>query len=231
MRTKLCVALDLPTKEENLALAKSLKPLEGITLKVGLRSFIRDGKDFVKALKDLGFSIFLDLKLYDIPNTMNDALKECIKLDIDFLSVHASSGKVALNLLTNTIKEQKSKLSLVSISILTSFDERGCFEIYNKDIKQSVSTLALLTKECDVPAIVCSPHEIELVKERASGLFIITPGIRLQNSSETKDDQKRVLTPLNAKRLGSDMIVVGRPIYKAKHPIEVASQILKDLSL
>ncbi|PAF44938.1 orotidine-5'-phosphate decarboxylase [Helicobacter sp. 11S02629-2] len=228
MKTKLCIALDLPSKEENLSLAKSLKTLGNITLKVGLRSFIRDGKDFVCELKSLGFSIFLDLKLYDIPNTMNDALKECIKLDVDFLSVHASSGRAALSLLTNTVKEQKSNLNLVAISVLTSFDEKTFLEVYNTDIKQGTSKLATLAKDCNLPAIVCSPHEIELVKAKTPGLFIITPGIRLE---EAKDDQKRVLTPLAARRLGSDMIVVGRPIYKASNPLEVASKILKELSL
>ena len=225
---QLCAALDLPSKKENLALASELKDFD-IWLKVGLRSYIRDGKDFLYELKDINpnFKIFLDLKLYDIPNTMADAAESIASLPIDMFNVHASSGKEAMKTVMQRLGLGKRPIVL-AVTALTSFDEESFQNVYDKPIKEKAGQFAKDAHDCGLDGVVCSVHESQDIKSLTSKNFItLTPGIRPAGSSS--DDQKRIATPEIAKENLVDFIVVGRPIYKSSNPKEEAAKILKSI--
>lgn len=228
---KLVIALDMPTHNKNLRLIECLSSLEAqqkrnIWLKVGLRSFIRDGIKIIESIKKYQtFNIFLDLKLYDIPNTMLDSLKEISKLDIDMITIHASSGKEAMKALAEYKKTNKSPL-ILAVSALTSFDEATFSQIYNAPLKNHTKKLATLAYECGLDGIVCSCNEVEMIKAYTEKKFIaLTPAIR--PFSENSFDQKRVADIAMAKAVGSDFIVIGRPIYQAKDPLTTTKKILE----
>lgn len=226
---KLCIALDMPTKQQNIALVHEIKshfPHEEIWLKVGLSSFIRDGKNFIYSLQNLGFRIFLDLKLYDIPNTMIHAIKECQNLGVDMITIHASCGMEAMREIMQYNDKTRFSTSIIAVSALTSFDNNGFQQIYNVPLQYGIRQFAKFIYQCNIHGLVCSIQDLPIVKEVSTSLFTVTPGIRLQKS---QDDQKRVATVKKAKNLGSDMIVVGRPIYNAINKKEIIQQILLDM--
>ena len=143
---KLCIALDLPTKEENLNLAKEISGIsDDIWLKVGFRSYIRDGKEFISDLQKLGFKIFLDLKLYDIPNTMADASEEIAKMGVDMFNIHASAGRVAMRAIMDRLSNYPKRPLILAVTALTSFDEAGFEEIYEKPIAQKAEEFAKMS--------------------------------------------------------------------------------------
>jgi orotidine-5'-phosphate decarboxylase len=225
---KLCIALDLPTKEENLALAKSIKISDDIWLKVGFRSYIRDGKDFIDELKKLGFKIFLDLKLYDIPNTMADAAEEIAKMGVDMFNIHASAGRVAMQTVMDRINKYENRPLVLAVTVLTSFDEATFEEIYEASIGLKAEQLAKMSYEAGLDGVVCSAFESIDIKNITNDKFItLTPGIR--PFGEDAGDQKRVADIKFAKNAKVDFIVVGRPIYKASNPKEVVEKILKEI--
>ncbi|MDD6055175.1 MAG: orotidine-5'-phosphate decarboxylase [Helicobacteraceae bacterium] len=227
---ELCIALDLPTKNENLELLKKLDSTKNIWLKVGLRSFIRDGVDFLKQIKqiDSKFKIFLDLKLYDIPNTMIDSIGEIVQLNVDMLTIHASSGREAMSAVMESLKNVKNAPLVMAVTALTSFDKQGFQEIYNAELESQVLDFAKMAKECGVNGVVCSCVESLAIKEQNGSNFLtLTPGIR--PFGEDSNDQKRVATLEIAKQAKSDFIVVGRPIYKAQNPSEIVKRILQNL--
>lgn len=225
---QLCVALDLPLKKDNLNLVKELKELD-IWLKVGLRSYIRDGNEFLYELKEINpdFKIFLDLKLYDIPNTMADSAESIAGLPIDMFNIHASSGKEAMKAVMQRLQSKKRPLVL-AVTALTSFDEESFAGIYGESIEKKANRFAKDSFECGLDGVVCSVHESKQIKEITSNSFItLTPGIRLEDNSA--DDQKRVATPAVAKENLSDFIVVGRPIYNSPNPKKVAEKIISSI--
>ena len=226
---KLCIALDLPTKEENLNLAKSISGIsDDIWLKVGFRSYIRDGYPFIKELQNLGFKIFLDLKLYDIPNTMADAAEEIAKMGVDMFNIHASSGKIAMKTVMDRLNKFEKRPLVLAVTVLTSFDEETFEEIYEKPILQKATEFAKMSYEFGLDGVVCSAFESLDIKDITNDNFItLTPGIR--PFGEDKGDQKRVADIEFAKKAKVDFIVVGRPIYKADNPKEVLQKILKEL--
>jgi orotidine-5'-phosphate decarboxylase len=226
---KLCVALDMPTYEQNLSLARQLQPYN-IWLKVGFRSYIRDGKRIIDELKKINpdFKIFLDLKLYDIPNTMADAAQEISKLGIDMFNVHASSGKIAMKMVTDRLKDVKSPPIVLAVTALTSFDDANFTEIYEKPIKEKALQFAKDTYESGINGVVCSAHESKMIKQNTDTNFLtLTPGIR--PFGENSGDQKRVADIEMAKEELVDFIVVGRPIYKADDPRAVVQRILSNI--
>ena len=226
---KLCIALDNPSKKENLRLAEELKEYANdIWLKVGFRSFIRDGREFIEELKKLDYNIFLDLKLYDIPNTMADAAEEIAKMDVDMFNVHASAGKRAMKEVMNRLSKLKKRPLVLAVTALTSFDEEEFRNIYNSSIEEKAIEFAKDTFEAGLDGVVCSVWESLEIKNNTHENFItLTPGIR--PFSEEAEDQRRVADIKKAKENKSDFIVIGRPIYKSKNPKEVVEQILKEL--
>ncbi|MBL0687742.1 MAG: orotidine-5'-phosphate decarboxylase [Sulfurospirillum sp.] len=226
---KLCVALDLPTAKENLNLAKMLKN-ENIWLKVGLRSYIRDGNFFIEELKQIStnFKLFLDLKIYDIPNTMADASESIAKLGVDMFNIHASSGKKAMVTVMNRLSQIKSPPMVLAVTALTSFDETSFSAVYEKSIEKKATQFAIDAYQSGLNGVVCSVYESRVIKEKTTQNFLtLTPGIR--PFGEETQDQKRVGTLKTAKDEMSDFIVVGRPIYEANDPLGITKRILENI--
>lgn len=227
---KLCISLDLPTAKENLELVEQIKDFD-VWLKVGFRSFIRDGKKFLEDLKAINpnFKIFLDLKLYDIPNTMADAAQEIANFGIvDMFNVHASSGVEAMKTVMDRIKDIPNKPLVLAVTALTSFDNDSFKAIYNEDINTKATQFAIDTFESGVDGVVCSAYESFDIKNNTSKEFItLCPGIR--PFGEESGDQKRVADISFAKENLVDFIVVGRPIYKSENPKKVVEEILKNI--
>lgn len=227
---ELCVALDLPSAEENLSLAESLKSYN-IWMKVGFRSYIRDGKPFIEALKKINpdFKIFLDLKLYDIPNTMADAAEEIAKIGVDMFNIHASAGPVAMKTVMERLSSYENRPLVLAVTALTSFDEENFQAIYEKSIDEKAEQFAKMSYENGLDGVVCSTFESRAIKEATSDEFLtLCPGIR--PFGEDAGDQQRVATLELANREGVDYPVVGRPIYKESNPQAKVEQILEVIS-
>ena len=226
---ELCVALDLPTKEENLELIEKIKAYD-VWLKVGLRTYIRDGEDFLKAIKKINpdFKIFLDLKLYDIPNTMADAAESIMGLDVDMFNVHASAGKRAMGEVMSRLNTYDKRPIVLAVTALTSFSEEEFGAVYEKSIATKADQFAKDAMDSGLDGVVCSAFESESIKKITSKEFMtLTPGIR--PFGEDAGDQKRVADVAFAKSALVDFIVVGRPIYKDANPAEVVKKILEQI--
>jgi len=223
---KLCVSLDLKNKKENLKLAKELKG-HNVWLKVGFKSFISSGKKLLNELKDINpdFKIFLDLKLYDIPNTMAEAAQKICKLPIDMFNVHASSGFEAMDLVKRSVQAEKSNPLILAVTALTSFDNTSFRQIYNQDLALQTRYFAELAFRARLDGVVCSAFESFDIKEHTSKTFLsLCPGIR--PFKENNADQKRVADLNLAKKEEADFIVIGRPIYESKSPKDTVEKIL-----
>jgi orotidine-5'-phosphate decarboxylase len=227
LNMKLCVALDLPSAKENLELAELLKDYD-IWMKVGFRAYIRDGKPFIEELKKINpnFKIFLDLKLYDIPNTMADAAEEIAKLGVDMFNIHASAGVVAMKTVMSRLSTYENRPLVLAVTALTSFDEENFQMVYEKDIAQKAEQFAKMSYENGLDGVVSSTFESRAIKEATSKEFLtLCPGIR--PFGEDAGDQKRVATLNLANEEGVDFPVIGRPIYKDSNPKQKVEEILK----
>ncbi len=193
-----------------------------IGYKFGLEFFFsKDGRKFISGLKNQ--TIFLDLKLNDIPNTVVSAMKSLKNLKVSYLTVHLSSGSSALKIL----KKESKNIKIVGVTTLTSLNNKDLKEIgYNKKVNELVKHQAKLATKAKLDAIVCSGHEIRSVR-KVFRKEIITPGIKIQN---TKNDQKRVMRPIDAFAAGSDWLVIGRSITSGniKKNIKNLLKILED---
>ena len=226
---ELCVALDLPTMKENLELVEKIKAYD-IWLKVGFRSYIRDGSAFIEAIKTINpdFKIFLDLKLYDIPNTMADAAESIMRLGVDMFNVHASAGKKAMTTVMERLRPYEKRPLVLAVTALTSFDEEGFQAVYGQNIASKADQFAKDTYDSGMDGVVCSPFESASIKAVTSDAFVtLTPGIR--PFGEDAGDQQRVATIETAHTEKVDFIVVGRPIYKAEDPASVVEKIIHKL--
>jgi len=226
---QLCVALDLPTKQENLDLIHKIKEYP-IWLKVGLRSYIRDGEEFLKDIKKINpdFKIFLDLKLYDIPNTMADAAESIMGLGVDMFNVHASAGKRAMQEVMQRLKKYENRPIVLAVTALTSFSDDEFSEVYSASIAIKADQFAKDAYESGLDGVVCSAYESLSIKNITSSEFMtLTPGIR--PFGEDAGDQQRVADVAYAKSADVDFIVVGRPIYKSDNPALVVAKILQTL--
>ena len=224
---ELCVALDLPSAKENLALAESLKGYD-VWMKVGFRAYIRDGKEFIVALKAINpdFKIFLDLKLYDIPNTMADTAEEVAKLGVDMFNIHASAGSVAMKTVMERLASYEKRPLVLAVTALTSFNEENFQEVYEKGINEKAEQFAKMSYKNGLDGVVCSAYESRAIKNATSEKFLtLCPGIR--PFGEVAGDQERVATLKVANVEGVDYPVVGRPIYKDENPKAKVEEILK----
>jgi len=228
-REALIVALDVEDLQKVRQIVRSLSPSVRF-YKVGLRLFTREGPEVVRWLKRKGFKVFLDLKFHDIPNTVGQAVESACRLGVDFLTVHALGGEEMMRAAMESARAASKKLKktqpkIFAVTLLTSHHRLAPLGIPGS-VKNGVLRLAELARKSGVDGLVCSPEEVrELKKRYGKSLRLITPGIRLD--SQGKDDQKRTATPKLALSLGSDYLVVGRPILKALHPREVAENFLK----
>ena len=226
---ELCVALDLPTAKENLDLINKIKE-HNVWLKVGLRTYIRDGEEFLKAIKQINpdFKIFLDLKLYDIPNTMADSAESIMGLGVDMFNVHASAGKRAMSTVMQRLASYDKRPIVLAVTALTSFTDEEFKKVYEKDIASKADQFAKDAMESGLDGVVCSAFESESIKNITNDAFMtLTPGIR--PFGEDSGDQKRVADVSFAKEAKVDFIVVGRPIYQAQNPSEIVSKILEQI--
>ncbi len=226
---KLCVALDLPTAKENLDLVRVLRS-EDIWLKVGLRAYIRDGKSFLEEIKIINpnFKLFLDLKIYDIPNTMADAAQSMAELGVDMFNLHASSGKEAMIAVMDRLSGIENQPIVLAVTALTSFDETSFGVVYGESIEKKASQFALEAYESGLNGVVCSVYESRIIKSKTTQNFLtLTPGIR--PFGEETQDQKRVADLTLAKEEMSDFIVVGRPVYHSSDPLGITKKIIENI--
>ena len=223
------IACDFKSKKETLEfldLFKEEKPF----LKIGMELFYAEGPEIIKEIKRRGHKIFLDLKLHDIPNTVEKAMRSLSNLEIDMCNVHAAGTidmmKAGLKGLT---KEDGTRPLLIAVTQLTSTSEERMQNelLINKPIDEVVIKYAKNTKEAGLDGVVCSPLEAGMVKENCGKDFLcITPGVRFE--TDEVGDQVRITTPKKAKEIGSDYIVVGRPITKAVNPVEAYRKCVQD---
>lgn len=199
-------------------------------LKIGMELYYAAGPEIVKELKKRGFKIFLDLKLHDIPNTVKKAMKVLSNLDVDMVNVHAAGTiemmKAAKEGLT---REDGTRPLLIAVTQLTSTSEQAMRQqlLIDASINDTIAKYAQNAKEAGLDGVVCSPLEAELVKKACGNDFMtVTPGIRFADSS--KDDQVRITDPARAREIGSDYIVVGRPITAAEDPVVAYKRCVHD---
>ena len=221
------IACDFKNKEE---LFKFLVPFKGLNpfLKIGMEIFYKEGPELVKELKKQGCKIFLDLKLHDIPNTVESAMRNLSELGVEIVNCHAAGGVEMMRAARRGLDftEEGKKSELIAVTQLTSISQETLESelLINRPLNEVVKAYALNAKTAGLQGVVCSPLEAPIIKEL--GLISVTPGIRFADNS--KDDQKRVATPDYAKELGSTYIVVGRAITGAEDPVAAYNRCIKE---
>ncbi|MFR9281213.1 MAG: orotidine-5'-phosphate decarboxylase [Peptoniphilus lacrimalis] len=226
----LIIAMDFPSKEKADEFLVNFKG-QKLFLKIGMELFYKEGPQIVKEYKKLGHKIFLDLKLHDIPNTVKSATKSLIDLDVDMINFHISGGFNMLKEANEVIINSNKNIIALGVTMLTSNDENIMHEEIKIDNNLSLNDVILsyanLAKNAGLQGIVCSALEVPKIKENLGDNFVtVTPGIRPKSSQS--DDQKRVVSPSDARNLGSDYIVVGRPITKSENPLDAYRKIKKE---
>lgn len=193
--------------------------------------FTAYGPDYVREVAGLGFNVFLDLKLHDIPNTVAKAVESLAPLPIQMLTLHCAGGSEMMRAALAAQQKYNSQLLLLGVTVLTSMDSPGLHEIgVTAPSAEQVTRLGQLAATAGLRGLVCSPLEVALLRQQLpAAMQLITPGIRLAHEAGT-DDQKRVMTPANAAQAGSSYIVVGRPILQAADPAAAARAILAELA-
>ena len=229
VKSNVIVALDYDDQHQALALADRLDP-RFCRLKVGKELFTAAGPSIVKNLSDRGFDIFLDLKFHDIPNTVAKAIVAAADLGVWMANVHASGGSRMMSAAKKALDSKGSEMLLIGVTVLTSMDASDLEEVgVRRNPSAQVLHLAELAKNSGLDGVVCSAQEAKLLKESLGPAFkLVTPGIRLANSAA--DDQRRILTPADAVALGSDYLVIGRPITQSTDPLATLSEINRSLS-
>lgn len=228
MNSKLIVALDFDQQNDALNLVEKLDPTT-CALKVGSELFTLLGPQFVRQLIERQFKIFLDLKFHDIPNTVAKACKVAADLGVWMLNVHALGGMNMMQAAKKALEPYgKESPLLIAVTVLTSIKEAELVSVgINKPLIDEVLNLAKLASDSELNGVVCSAHEVGLIKQACGSQFItVTPGIRLPGNSQ--DDQSRIMTPKEAIQEGTDFLVIGRPITQSSKPASVVMEILSD---
>lgn len=222
-------AIDTPDLNQASHLVQQLAHLP-LHFKLGLEFFTAQGITGVEKIRMLAgetADIFLDLKFHDIPNTVAGAMRSALRAQPQFMTVHASGGPAMLRAAIETAQTAAHKPRILAVTVLTNLDEDDLTAVgQNGPISEQVLRLALMAQENGVDGIVCSPHEIEILRQHVRKDFILmVPGIRPHDAAA--GDQKRTLTPDQALQLGADYLVIGRPITAAADPATAARSILK----
>ncbi|MGT2831961.1 orotidine-5'-phosphate decarboxylase [Streptococcus halotolerans] len=224
--TRPIIALDFPDFDSVKAFLEKFPEGESLYVKIGMELYYACGAEIVSFLKSMGHSIFLDLKLHDIPNTVESAMRVLAKLGVDMTNVHAAGGVEMMAAAKRGFGQQGI---LIAVTQLTSTSQEQMQDNQNiqTSLADSVKHYAQKTAEAGLDGVVCSAHEVALIKESTMADFVcLTPGIRPNGSN--KGDQKRVMTPSQARAAGSNFIVVGRPITQAPDPYQVYQAIKTD---
>lgn len=234
MRDKLIVALDLPDAEEALELARTLVGHAG-WVKVGMTLLYSAGPGIIRELRGMGFKVFVDLKLHDIPHQVEGACKTLTRAGANMITVHASGGRAMLEAAVKATAAAAEKFKaprpfVIAVTVLTSLDDAALAEVgVRRTSAEQVDALALLAREAGCDGIVCSPLEAGAVRAAlGDDALVVTPGIRPEG--DAVGDQARVATPAAALAAGASHLVIGRPITGAANPAEAARAIVKEMS-
>ncbi|HEM6308862.1 TPA: orotidine-5'-phosphate decarboxylase [Streptococcus suis] len=212
------IALDFASKVEVQSFLEQFPAHEKLYVKVGMELYYAEGPSIISYLKDCGHSIFLDLKLHDIPNTVESAMRVLAKLGVDMTNVHATGG---VEMMKAARRGLGADAVLIAVTQLTSTSEEQMRSDQNiqTSLQDAVVHYAQRAAQAGLDGVVCSAHEVSLIKGATSSDFIcLTPGIRPAGGEV--GDQKRIMSPSEAARIGSDYIVVGRPITRADNPYQ-----------
>ena len=233
MENRPIIAFDFASKQEIDTFLTHFPISEKLFVKIGMELFYQEGPAIVNFLRSQGHDIFLDLKLHDIPNTVQKAMRGIAKMGVKITNVHAAGGvemmQAAKQGLTEGTKEEQTIPELIAVTQLTSTSEEQMHEdqLIEVSLQESVLHYAKCAEKAGLEGVVCSAHEVEKIHQATNDNFIcLTPGIRPQGASV--GDQKRVMTPAKAREIGSNYIVVGRPITQAENPYESYLQIKKE---
>lgn len=224
---KIIVALDFSDEQKVLSFFDTLKG-HNVWVKVGMELFYSMGPKVIHEAKDRGYKVFLDLKLHDIPNTVGQSIKALTSLPIDMINVHAAGGGEMMKRAAESVHASKYSPLLIAVTQLTSTttEQMNREQRIPGDVVESVSHYAKLAKDSGCHGVVSSPHEVQAIKLICGSHFLtVTPGIRPAGSDV--GDQKRITTPIDALNLGTDFMVIGRPITQASDPRSALESILK----
>lgn len=227
--SRVIVSLDFPEAKQALELCQKLDPTS-CKLKVGKELFTREGPALVEQFIKMDFDIFLDLKYHDIPNTVASACRVAADLGVWMLNVHALGGRTMMEAARDALDKTTHKPLLIAVTVLTSMNDNDIRELaITNSVKEQVLLLAKLAKSSGLDGVVCSAKEAtDLSVELGKDFCLVTPGIRPADSG--KDDQQRVMTPLEAINAGSHYLVIGRPITRAEDPLAALNAINADIN-
>lgn len=228
MTNPIFVALDVDDDKAALALIKECRAFVG-GFKVGPRLALRYGEPFLKEVARNG-NLFIDNKYFDIPNTMEAAVRASFEMGANFCTVHAQAGPEALTMLAELEESlcQTRPFRILAVTVLTSFKQETLPSVVKHlPIAEQTRALAQLAVDCGISGLVCSPEEVEMLRALYPNAYLVTPGVRL--SHEDRGDQKRVSDPLTALRRGASALVVGRPIYDALEPARAAKSYYEEI--
>jgi orotidine-5'-phosphate decarboxylase len=225
---RVIVPLDVPDMESALGLAARLDPML-CRVKVGKELFTASGPEVVERLHDRGFEVFLDLKFHDIPNTVAGACRAAARLGVWMLNVHASGGEAMMRAAREAVAGVPHPPLLIGVTILTSLGDADLARIgFSGTAEENVVRLARLTRAAGLDGVVSSAREAPALRRAIGADFVlVTPGIRLPGSD--KGDQARVVTPVEAMRLGANYLVIGRSITHSPDPAATLETIRKSL--
>jgi orotidine-5'-phosphate decarboxylase len=226
---RLCFPLDYPTLAEAQRGAEAVAEHVGV-FKVGLELFVEAGPDAVRAIQKLGRKVFLDLKLHDIPETVERAVARAAALGVDYLTVHAAGGSQMLRPAVARLRREGSNLELLAVTMLTSLSADDATELgFSSPLPDQALRFARLAQQAGVHGLVCSVAELATFRSELGGaLTLVTPGIRPAGAAH--GDQKRVGTPTSAIQAGASLLVVGRPIRDASDPRAAADAIVREIA-
>ena len=223
------IACDFSSREATMAFLDKFTE-EKPYVKIGMELFYAEGPQIVRDIKARGHKIFLDLKLHDIPNTVKKAMSVLRDLDVDMTNLHAAGTAAMMRgAIEGLTRPDGTRPLLIAVTQLTSTDQSALRDelLIKEDMAKVVQHYAANAKSAGLDGVVCSPLEAGVVHDKCGGEFLtVTPGVRFADS--TKDDQKRVMTPAQAKEIGSDYIVVGRPITAADDPVAAYRRCVKE---
>lgn len=226
MKNKIFVALDTNQIDKALNIVEEIKDyIAGI--KLGLQFFSKNGPEGIKLFSKFNIPIFLDLKIFDIKNTVTKTIESLDALQINYLSVHLMNGLDTLKAAKKTSLKLSKPIKLLGVSVLTSFSDENLQEVgINNSVEKQVAILGSLVEKSGLDGIICSAYEINLVKKISNNIEIFVPGIRLKKNNH---EQTRVMTPMQAIKGGADYLVIGRPITEG-NPLENIKEIIKSLN-
>ena len=230
MAKDVIIACDFASRQQTLGFLDAFEGRRKPFVKIGMELFYAEGPEIVRELKRRGHPVFLDLKLHDIPNTVKKAMRVLSSLDVDICNVHAAGTiEIMRAALEGLTREDGTRPLLIAVTQLTSTSEERMQQelLIGAGINETIVKYAQNAREAGLDGVVCSPLEAAMVKQACGPDFLtITPGIRFADAS--KDDQVRITTPARAREIGSDYIVVGRPVTAAPDPVAAYERCLQE---